>query len=136
LGLLYDDYVKNAEKNVKLMLQEEDRGLESTAKTPFSSTLYRPETDMSDECDQDGASRYSQLIGILQWAVELGRIDIHTEVALLSQHLALHRVGHLEAVYQHIFAYLNKHEKSSLNFDATDPLPQTPTKAKPLVVIL
>ena len=58
-------YVKNAVKNVKLMLQEENRGLKSTAKTPFSSTLYRPETDMSDECDQDGASRYSQLIGVL-----------------------------------------------------------------------
>ena len=51
-------------------------------------------------------------------------------MVLLSQHLALPRVGHLEAVYR-IFAYLNKHEKSSLIFDPTDPLPQTPTKAKP-----
>ena len=57
-------------------------------------------------------------------------IYIYTEVALLSQHLALPRVGHFEAVY-HIFAYLNKHEKSSLIFDRTDSLPQMPTKAKP-----
>ncbi len=62
--------------------------------------------------------------------MELGRIDIYTEVALLSQHLALPRVGHLEAVY-HIFAYLQKHEKSTLIFDPTDPLPNTPTMAKP-----
>ncbi|KAI2489324.1 Reverse transcriptase (RNA-dependent DNA polymerase) [Fragilaria crotonensis] len=85
---------------------------------------------MSDECDDDEAARFSQLIGVLRWAVELGRIDMYTEVALLSQHLALPRVGHLEAVY-HIFAYLSKHEKSSIIFDPTDPLPHTITTAKP-----
>jgi hypothetical protein len=35
----------------------------------------------------------------------------------------------MEAVY-HIFAYLSKHEKSSIIFDPTDPLPHTPTQAK------
>ena len=123
-------YVKNAVRNVKLLLQADGRNMKSTAKSPFSSTTYRPETDTTDECDEEGASRYSQLIGVLRWAVELGRIDIYTEVSLLSQHLALPRVGHLEAVY-HIFAYLNKHEKSSIIFDPTDPIPITPTKAKP-----
>ena len=60
----------------------------------------------------------------------LGRIDIYTEVSLLSQHLALPRVGHLEAVY-HVFAYLQKYPKSSIIFDPTDPVPATPTAAKP-----
>ena len=123
-------YVKNAVKNVKLILQADGRSMKTTARTPFSSTTYRPETDTTDECDVDGASRYSQLVGVLRWAVELGRIDIYTEVSLLSQHLALPRVGHLEAVY-HVFAYLNKHEKSSIIFDPTDPIPITPTIAKP-----
>jgi hypothetical protein len=123
-------YVKNAVKNVKLLLQADGRNLKSTAKSPFPSTTYRPETDTTDECDAEGASRYSQLIGVLRWAVELGRIDMYTEVSLLSQHLALPRVGHLEAVY-HIFAYLNKHEKSSIIFDPTDPIPITPKTAKP-----
>jgi hypothetical protein len=122
--------VKNAVKNVKLLLQADGRNLKSTAKSPFPSTTYRPETDTTDECDAEGASRYSQLIGVLRWAVELGRIDMYTEVSLLSQHLALPRVGHLEAVY-HIFAYLNKHEKSSIIFDPTDPIPITPKTAKP-----
>jgi hypothetical protein len=67
---------------------------------------------------------------MLRWAVELGRIDIYTEVALLSQQLALPRIGHLEVVY-HIFTYLQKHDKSSIIFDPTDPLPLTPTAAKP-----
>jgi hypothetical protein len=52
----------------------------------------------------------------LRWAVELGR-----EVSVLSQHLALPRVGHLEAVY-HIFAYLMKHDKSRIVFDPADPI--------------
>jgi hypothetical protein len=122
-------YIKNAVRNVKLMLQAEGRNLKTTAKTPFPSSAYRPETDTSDECNDEMSSRYSQLIGVLRWSVELGRIDIYTETALLSQHLALPRVGHLETVY-HIFAYLNRHEKSSIIFDPTDPLPNTPTRAK------
>jgi hypothetical protein len=49
-----------------------------------------------------------QLIGILRWAVEIGRIDIYLEVSLLSQYQANPRLGHLEAVY-HVFAYLKRH---------------------------
>jgi len=85
---------------------------------------------MSDECDSAGASRFQQLIGVLWWAVKLGRLGIYTEVALLSQQLALPRVGHLEVVY-HIFAYLNKQSKSRIILDPTDPIPVTPTKSKP-----
>ena len=72
----------------------------------------------------------SELIGVLRWAVELGRLDIYTEVALLSQHLALPRVGHLEAAY-HIFAYLMKHEESRIIFDSTDQEPADPMYHKP-----
>jgi len=46
------------------------------------------------------------LIGILRWAIELGRVDILTEVSCLSQHLAEPREGHSVAVYK-IFKYLN-----------------------------
>ena len=49
-----------------------------------------------------------QLISILQWAVELGWIDIFFEVSSLSQYQACPRLGHLEAAY-HIFAYLKNH---------------------------
>jgi hypothetical protein len=86
--------------------------------------------DLTDECDDEGASRYLQLVGVLRWAVELGRIDIYTETALLSQQMALPRVGHLEAVC-HVFAYLNKLDKSPLIFDPTDPAPITPTTHRP-----
>jgi hypothetical protein len=66
-------------------------------------------------------SRYLQLIGILRWAIELGRIDIALETALLSQYSASPREGHLEAVY-HIFAYLARHLNGRIVLDATSPL--------------
>ena len=123
-------YVKNAIKNVSMLLLDEGRYLKSTAKTPFPSTTYRPEVDTSEECDEEMATRYMQLIGVLRWAVELGRLDIYTEVALLSQQMALPRVGHLEVVY-HVFAYLKSHDKSRIIFDPADPMPIKPTHAKP-----
>jgi hypothetical protein len=115
---------------VKLLLQEEGRGLKSTAKTPFPSSSYRPEVDTTDECNSEQSTRFQNLIGVLRWAVELGRLDVYTEVALLSQHLALPRIGHLEAVY-HVFAYLAKHETSRIIFDSSDQVPYDPTYHRP-----
>jgi hypothetical protein len=52
--------------------------------------------------------------------VELGRIDIITEVSMLSTYLCLPRQGHLEAVF-HVFAYLGLHHNSRVVFDPTYP---------------
>lgn len=109
-------YVENAVWNGRLLLQADGRTLKSTAKLPFASATYRPEIDTSDECNADWALRYSQLIGVRRWPVELGQIDMYTDVSLLSQHLALPWVGHLEVLYC-INAYLHKHEKLSIIFD-------------------
>ncbi len=108
------------------MEEQEGRGLKSTAKTPFPSSTYRPEVDTTDECNSEQETRFQSLIGVLCWAVELGRRDIYTEVALLLQHLALPRIGHLEVVY-HVFAYLAKHETSRIIFDSFDQAPYDPT---------
>ena len=59
------------------------------------------------------------LIGVLRWAIELGRIDIHTEVAILYQYNALPREGHRDALYG-IFAYMRKKLKSCIAFDPDD----------------
>jgi hypothetical protein len=101
------------------MLQSEGYDLKTTVKTPFPSN-YRPEIDVTDELDADFCSRYAQLIGVLRWMIELGRIDIYYEVSVLSQYLASPRIGHLEAVY-HVFAYLHKHNKSSIVIDPSEP---------------
>ena len=52
---------------------------------PFPSN-YCPKLDVSPVSDNTLMSRYLQLIGVLSWAIELGRIYIMAEVSVLSQH--------------------------------------------------
>jgi hypothetical protein len=66
--------------------------------------------DVSTGLKVKGIRYYQELIGVMQWAIELGRVDIATEVSLLSSHLALPRAGHLQQAY-HIFGYLKAKPK-------------------------
>ena len=116
-------YVKNAIKIVENLLAEDGdgTGMKSSARNPFPSG-YRPEMDVTTELQNELVSRFLQLIGILRWAVEIGRLDIYLEVSQLSQHQALPRQGHLSAAY-HIFAYLKKHENGArIVFDPKEPI--------------
>jgi hypothetical protein len=113
------DYVRNAIKTLQATLEKEGMKLRSKADRPMPQG-YRPEVDISDELPPDLVTRYQNLIGILRWACELGRVDILVEVSMLSSHNAMPRVGHLEAIY-HIFAYLKNHENSTLVFDHAIP---------------
>ena len=61
---------------------------------------------------------YHNFIGVLQWIVELGRIDIDVEVCMMSSHLALPREVHLEELY-HIVAYLKAHLSAMMVFYPT-----------------
>jgi len=106
-------YVKNLVDQVKTMLDEDG---DSLGKAPASQARrnqvgplhpkYKPELDTSPILDDRLHSRYQQIIGGLRWAVELGRVDINIDVALMSQYLAQPREGHLEAVYD-IIRYLS-----------------------------
>jgi len=108
-------YVKEAIKNVELELNKSNYCLRGKPTTPMQ-VGYRPELDVSPVLGPEQANYYQSLIGILRWAVELGRIDIYIDVAMLSSHLAEPRVGHLEQVF-HIFSYLKHHINSHLVFD-------------------
>jgi hypothetical protein len=72
--------------------------------------------DTSPYLDDDFMTFYQQLIGTLQWCVELGRSDIHLAVALMAQHMAAPRVGHLDQIF-HMFGYLKSHGRSKLVLD-------------------
>lgn len=74
-------------------------------------TNYRPELDVTNYLNDDDAYYYQQQIGILRWAVELGRIAICCEVSILASYCAAPREGHLGAV-MHIYSYLNSHTRS------------------------
>ena len=115
------DYCKSAIQNVEQMLKSDGASplkVYGDCKRPYPSA-YRPEIDVSEELDDENIQRFQELIGVLRWAVELGRIDIMTEVSCLSQHLCSPRVGHLDAVYS-IFRYLQKNMSKNpgrLGFD-------------------
>ena len=116
-------YIQNAIQVVERLLDEDGEGyvLKTKVKNPFP-TGYKPEVDITDELDAPLTSRFLQLIGILRWGVEIGRIDIYLEVSLLSQYQANPRLGHLEAAY-HIFGYLKNHlDMGRLAFDPKTPL--------------
>ena len=73
---------------------------------PYSSS-FRPEIDVTEELGEELTNRYQQLIVVLRWSIELGRIDILTKLSCLSQHLFPPREVHLDDVYL-IFRYLQK----------------------------
>ena len=97
------------------VLEKKGLRLPSKCLTPLSSG-YRPEMDTSPELKADGVQYYQELVGVLRWAVEIGRVDILLEVSLMSTHLALPRQGHLEQIL-HIFGYLKIHKKLRFLFD-------------------
>lgn len=122
-SLTSNSYVQGAVDTVQRLLAEDGRTLKS-GKRSHKGPLphgYRPETDTSDECNAEHVSRFQQLIGILRWAVELGRIDIQIEAALLSQYQMNPRQGHLEALYL-IFHFLWKNPKKRQVLDPSTPL--------------
>ncbi|MFN9981109.1 MAG: hypothetical protein ACK53Y_14380, partial [bacterium] len=82
-----EKYLKEAIRIVESDLNKLDRRLPSNVPTLLSSG-YRPELDVSALLDDVFTNWYQRLIGILRWAVELGRIDIHFSIAVMSQYLA------------------------------------------------
>ncbi len=96
-----------AVKNYQLHLTEKLAGkysIPARMDNPFPVD-YDPSTDQSDLLDPDCSSFYQHLIGVMIWMVELGQIDIATEVSMLSSYLACPRKGHLENAL-HIMGYL------------------------------
>jgi hypothetical protein len=107
------DYVKAAVKNVEEAIKNKGRRLPTAnIDTPMNNN-YTPELDATTELEGDDIVFYQELIGVLRWATEIGRVDILLEVALLSQYSASPREGHLEQLL-HIFAFLRKHPKLTL----------------------
>ena len=105
-----DKYIAASLENMESVLAKKGNKLPTKCVTPFSSG-YEPEQAITPELGIEGHRYYQELIGVLRWAVELGRLDILLEVSMLSSHLALPREGHLEQV-MHIFGYLKQHPKS------------------------
>ena len=114
-----EKYVKTAVANVEECLAKKGLRLPSKCTTPFQLN-YHPADDVSRELDAEGTRYLQELVGVLRWSIELGRVNILLEVALLSTQLALPRIGHLQQVY-HIFGYLKNSPRRRLFFDPNHP---------------
>ena len=70
-----EKYVKAAVKNVKLKLAKSKCRYPSRCDTPIA-TIYHPSEDVTKEMNAEGLQLYQELIGIIRWAVGIGRLDI------------------------------------------------------------
>ena len=113
-------YVRTAVQNVEEYLNEHGNGWPERPKH-LCGQHYCPELDVTPELESEWALYYQSLIGVLRWIVELGRVDIHLEVSMMSSHLAMPREGHLEQVLR-IFSHLKKYHNTELVFDPSDPV--------------
>ena len=118
-----ETYIKKAIKNLKKKLEEDGLGFNKrlsdtkiSCPQPFSAVNYRAELDTSTPCNDEQITLFQNIIGILRWVVELGRIDIAYEVSCLSRYLVQPRTGHLLQGF-HIFKYLDIHSKNDIAFD-------------------
>ena len=102
-----NQYVQAAVKNLVDNLHKQGEKLLYMAPM-LLSCKYRPETDILPECGEEDVSYYHSFIRVLHWIVELGRVDIDAEVSMMSSHLAMTWVRHLQELYP-IFAYLKAH---------------------------
>ena len=115
-------YVNQAVRNCETHIKDHYDGqfsLPKWADNPFSMS-YEPELDESTPLDPNAASYFQSIIGMMWWMVELGCLDIVTEVSLLSLHLAYPQEGHLKAAI-HVMAYLNAKHNSRLVCDPMYP---------------
>ena len=114
-----DSHIKKALDVVKARMNESGvmfKPSKKVAEHPFSSQSYRPEFDLTKECNEDQVEFYQSLVGILRWLCEIGRIDILTKTSLLSTYLTCPRTGHLHQAL-HVFKYLGDHKRSKVVFD-------------------
>ena len=79
-----------------------------------------PELDQSPELTPDDVTKYQELIGIVRWATEIGRVDVVHEVSILSQYQAIPRQGHMEQLLR-VFAFWKHKDRLSIYMDPRTP---------------
>ena len=74
-----------------------------------------PELDKSEFLDEEGMHLYWKLLGMLQWAVTIGRIDIMCAVMTMGGFRCQPRIGHLNRL-KRIFGFLKNYKGCSIKF--------------------
>jgi hypothetical protein len=108
-------YIKKMVDNFEKLFKESPRD--------YSSPLEKndhPELDSSPLLDNDGIRMYQSLIGGAQWAITLGRFDIHTAIMTMSQFRIAPRVGHMNRM-KRIYGYLKKFSNGAIRVNIDEP---------------
>jgi hypothetical protein len=87
------------------------RNLDKHTYTAFAKD-YRAELDISEELGPEDDLYSQSRIGVLTWMVELGRVDIITEVSMFASQMAMP----CELVF-HVYAFLHNKHNSMMAFD-------------------
>jgi hypothetical protein len=110
-------------KYIEKMIGAYEQMFGTRPKACYSSPLEKgdhPELDMSDLLDEKGIQQYQSLIGAMQWAVSIGRIDITTAVMTLSGYRTAPRIGHLERA-KRVYGYLSKMKHAVIRIRTDEP---------------
>ncbi len=89
----------------------------------FSAPLEKndhPELDDSPLLELDGIQKYQSMVGSMQWAVTLGRIDILTALMTMSRFRVAPRVKHLERL-KRMIGYLKKFKHATIRVLTDEP---------------
>ena len=96
--------------NYKRMFNE----LPTKTKCPIEKGDH-PELDDSEFLDAKGIKLYQSMVGALQWAVTLGRLDIACAVMWMSRFRAAPRAGHLQRLHR-MYGYLRHAPDAAIRF--------------------
>ena len=110
-------------KYIEKMISQYERMFGCKPKTTYMSPLEKgdhPELDTSEELDAKGQRQYQSLIGSLQWAISIGRLDITTAVMTMSGFRVAPRQGHLDRV-KRLYGYLSKMKDAVIRIRTEEP---------------
>ena len=86
-------------KYIEKMAATYERLFGTKPKDVYTSPLEKgdhPEMDTSELLDSTGIQQYQSMVGAMQWAVSIGRLDITTAMMTLSSFRVAPCMGHLE----------------------------------------
>jgi hypothetical protein len=117
------DLCISSTKYIEKMISTYEKYFGEKPKHNVTSPLEKgdhPELDTSELLDSQGITVYQSLIGALQWAVSIGRFDIHTAVMTLSGFRVAPRRGHLDRA-KRVYAYLSKMKHAAIRIRSEEP---------------
>ena len=118
-----NNYVREALRNIKkdlsrndLQFNKKQSDVNYSARNPFCPINYKLALDTIILCDDKLTNYFENVISVLRWIMELGRIDIAFKVSSLSKFLSYPRTEHIYQVL-HIYKYQETHIDNDLLFD-------------------